>query len=277
MLAFYIWSAVLGGGTVLVSLLSSLASHHDADHGGEHDHDAHAGHDLHAGHDAHIHDVHVHDVHVHDVHVHDVHDGHFDPAADHGADAQEVPAAGTPGSPDPRAAAGAAGAEDDADAHDAAHSPHALAPHPEAQHAGSGDLGALAFLRYLRPASHFAAGFGVTGLITTAAGFLEPITGTVAAVTGAVTLLAGRKIASSLRAHEATSSVEEEDLLGREAEVIIRVGPGAASGTVRAAIKGSAPEFVAVSAHPNLVLEVGEKVYIVEQLRDGAVKVDRQL
>ncbi len=276
MLALYIWSTVLGGGMVVVSLLSSISSHgagDDGDHDGDHDHGD-------AGHD------------------HDADAGGADHHVDH-----EVAVADTDGdvgSADGGDADGDAHGEGDSD-HDSAdeghhhHEGHAGSDVAAGGHAGAGtgaggqmvladktaptsgsDLGFLGFLRFVRPTSHFLTGFGLTGLLAVAAGMGDPVTAAAAATTGLVTTVIGSKI-SKLRTHMTTSAIGDEDLLGREGEVVIRVGPGDAAGKVRVRIKGSAPEFVAYAARPEEVLATGEKVFVIDQQGDGTLRVDRKL
>lgn len=288
MFTLYVFSAVIGGGMVLASLLSSIGGHHDGDHGQDGGAGGHGGHDGHehggldhAGHDHAAHDGQGHDGHA---------PGHASGNAQHDAEApgaeaaseEEADAVDEPAGTDVHGApadahgpaSGGAPASHGAGAIVRQGGPQVLSHTHDAQ--SPGDLGYLGFLRFVRPTSHFLTGFGTTGLLVHAAGMLDPIGAATAAATGALTMFVGSRIAR-LRTHETTSAIGEDDLLGCPAEVLYRVGPGEALGRVRVPVKGSAPDFSAVPARPELTLEAGEKVFVVSQRDDGVVRVDRTL
>ena len=262
MLTLYIWSTVIGGGMVIASLLSSISSHSEADHG----QDGHGGDHGHGGADHHA---------DHGGADHHADHGGADHHADHvGHDASEADgdAAGDGGEHGDDGADGGQEHGDEGGLVAKETAPMLAHKGPDA----ATDLGVLGFLKYVRPVSHFLAGFGASGLLTVAVGAVDPVAGAVAAATGITTTLIGRRI-SKLRSHETSSDIAEEDLLGKEAEVMIRIGPGDAPGKVRVRVKGSAPEFIAHVARPDLVLHSGEKVFVIEQMDDGGLKVDRKL
>jgi membrane protein implicated in regulation of membrane protease activity len=145
---------------------------------------------------------------------------------------------------------------------------------PHADHVAHGvdTSAALAFLGSLRFWSFASGAFGAIGILLTFAGVGPWVTG-LAAVGGGFAIGVGAALAFRWFARGTVSSqLDTRSLAGRDAEVVLSVGPGK-TGKVRVTHQGQTLELPATTHEPQL-LERGARVLVVS-VEGGSADVTR--
>lgn len=156
-------------------------------------------------------------------------------------------------------------------AHEVGAGDHAHSHAAHASHAADG-VGALvvATLLSLRFWTYALAAFGLSGTLLTLLSTPEPLTGGLAA---GMALLCGGLVSYAMRAlnrGQASGSVSTRELAGRDAEIVLSVGPGKL-GKIRLTHQGQIVELPARTSEDRL-LERKEPVLVVE-IRDGVAEI----
>jgi hypothetical protein len=122
----------------------------------------------------------------------------------------------------------------------------------------------------LRFWTFFAASFGLIGLgLTHLSGMKEPLVGLLSVTIGfAVGLGVSLLFRAAMNVVQSNSSATEQDLMGKEVEVLVAVRPGA-PGRIRAVVKGEILDVIA-ELEGNLPIEAGERAVVVGYERDRA-------
>ncbi|MES1228478.1 MAG: NfeD family protein [Armatimonadota bacterium] len=156
--------------------------------------------------------------------------------------------------------------------HGSDHEVHVELHHDGADH-DSGQGHWLPFFS-LRFYTYFFAGFGTTGLLLTLLTKTTPIAiGWIAAVVGLVAGLAVSIVVRLLKLSETTTSSKDNDVLGKEAEVLVAIR-GTVPGRIRCSVKGDLIDFLAVTEEGQDI-EAGTPVVVV-LMENGRAHVARR-
>lgn len=146
-------------------------------------------------------------------------------------------------------------------------------------HVGDADVGDhdgvhsdlyLPFLS-LRFWTYFAATFGAVGLLlTNFSGAGEPLVGLVALATGLVAGLLTHWAMRAISRREVESGVKAEDLVGKEARVLIGVGPQS-EGKIRIDVKGELLDMAAFT-EDRVALIPGDRALVVS-IEEGKANI----
>lgn len=122
----------------------------------------------------------------------------------------------------------------------------------------------------LRFWTFFAASFGLIGLgLTNLSGMKEPLVGILSGTIGfAVGLGVSLLFRAAMNVVQSNSSASEQDLMGKEVDVLVAVRPGA-PGRIRAVVKGEILDVIA-ELEGHLPIEAGERAVVVGYERDRA-------
>ncbi len=121
----------------------------------------------------------------------------------------------------------------------------------------------------LRFWTYLFAGFGTSGLLLTVlAKTPEPVAAIVAALVGLACGFVVSWVMRLLRITESSSSAKQQDMLGKEAEVLVTIR-GTTPGRIRLSVKGDLIDFLAV-APDGETIEPGASVVVLEVEGDRA-------
>jgi len=114
----------------------------------------------------------------------------------------------------------------------------------------------------LRFWTYFAATFGAVGLLLTfVTSTAEPIVAIVSLVTGLAAGFATHWAMRAINQRESDGGVKEEHLVGKEARVLVGVGPNR-EGKIRIDVKGELVDMIAFTLDP-VLMNPGERALVV--------------
>ncbi len=128
----------------------------------------------------------------------------------------------------------------------------------------------------LRFYSYFFAGLGATGLLISMLTATDPrVTLWIAIAVGLIAGLSISIMVRVLKLNESSSGAKENDILGREAQVLVPI-KGTTPGRIRCVVKGESIDFIAV-CDDSVPIEAGSSVIIVAIEEGRALVMPREV